>query len=164
MAHALTETSIFTTSVIVPDGGDARTAASVEAPIQDVTDRTRNLHDRASALEALSLSTFKDLVNTFAVFNIGETGPRDNGERFAIVEKLDSSPSGNFTVSSDRITVPVPGTYMITVSGLASFTSGSGSFPGVKSVALRLDSTQVAYTAASVPSDEGLLQVNIVVV
>jgi hypothetical protein len=46
MAHNLTELDIFSSTVTVPDGGDPRTAASVELPFQSVANRTINLRNR----------------------------------------------------------------------------------------------------------------------
>jgi hypothetical protein len=45
MAHNLTETATFTTNVSVPDAADARTAASVETPLQALANRTKYLRD-----------------------------------------------------------------------------------------------------------------------
>ena len=49
MAHNLTDVDTFTSAVTVPDGGDPRTAASVELPFQSVANRTRNLKNRIDA-------------------------------------------------------------------------------------------------------------------
>jgi len=50
MAHNLTDIDTFTSAVTVPDGGDPRTAASVELPFQAVANRTRNVKNRLDAL------------------------------------------------------------------------------------------------------------------
>lgn len=52
MPTTLVESSTFTPSVSVPSNGDARNSASVDAPFQEVTDRTRYLYDHVNALEA----------------------------------------------------------------------------------------------------------------
>jgi hypothetical protein len=54
MAHALTEADAFTGSVTVPDGGDARTAASVETPFQALTNRTNYMLLRALGVKTES--------------------------------------------------------------------------------------------------------------
>lgn len=46
MAHNLTETDTYTANVSVPDGGDARLAASVETPFQALTNRAKYLYTR----------------------------------------------------------------------------------------------------------------------
>jgi hypothetical protein len=45
MSHTLTEVSTYTSSVTVPDPGDARTAASVEVGFQALSNRTRYIKD-----------------------------------------------------------------------------------------------------------------------
>lgn len=52
MAKNLTETSTFTANVSVPEGGNARTAASIETAFQALTNRTRKLNDRLDLLTA----------------------------------------------------------------------------------------------------------------
>jgi hypothetical protein len=154
MAHALTESSTFTASITVPDGGDPRTAASVELPFQGVANRTRNHEDRIQAVEALNIEDALDdhedrldaiegadtvaqinVLKTFAYYDF-TSDVKDSGERFALTEVIDSSPSGNFSYSDGRVTVPAAGTYEITVLGKMGVTSGTG-----VGVYLRLDST-----------------------
>lgn len=43
MATALTETDVFTASIVVPDPGDDRKASSVVLPLQGLANRTKNL-------------------------------------------------------------------------------------------------------------------------
>lgn len=57
MSHALVETSTFDASVTVPDGGDARTAASVEVGFQALANRSKYLHDGVSNLVRLEQGT-----------------------------------------------------------------------------------------------------------
>lgn len=47
MSHALTEVDTYSGTVVVPDAGDARTAASVEVPFQSNTNRERYFRARA---------------------------------------------------------------------------------------------------------------------
>lgn len=53
MAHDLTEASTYHATVSVPDGGEPRTAASVEAPLQRLTDRTKYLKSHVDLIEGL---------------------------------------------------------------------------------------------------------------
>jgi hypothetical protein len=56
MAHNLTETSTYDTNVTVPDGGDARVAASVETPFQAVANRTKYLKTAVDSLISPALA------------------------------------------------------------------------------------------------------------
>lgn len=50
MAHNLTDVDVFTSAVTVPDGGDPRTAASVEVPFQALANRTLNVKNKVDNL------------------------------------------------------------------------------------------------------------------
>jgi hypothetical protein len=50
MPTILTEVDTFSADITVPEGGDDRTSASVNAPIQKLTNRSRNLKNRVDAL------------------------------------------------------------------------------------------------------------------
>lgn len=54
MAHNLTEVDVFTSAVTVPDGGDSRTAASVEVPFQALANRTLNVKNKIDNIGATS--------------------------------------------------------------------------------------------------------------
>jgi hypothetical protein len=54
MAHNLTDVDTFTSAVTVPDGGDARTAASVEVPFQALSNRSRNNKNRIDGIGVTS--------------------------------------------------------------------------------------------------------------
>lgn len=108
MAEVLTESSSFDANVVVPQPGDARTAASVKAPIQKLTNRTKWLQDTANNHDGL-LSALR----TVAAYNVG-TGTSSG--RVNLDEIYDNSPLGNFVLSANRITVPNPGTYRIDVA------------------------------------------------
>lgn len=50
MPTILTEVDTFSADITVPEGGDDRTSASVNAPFQKLTNRSRNLKNRLDAL------------------------------------------------------------------------------------------------------------------
>lgn len=52
MAKNLTEVDEFTANVTVPEGGDSRTAASVETPFQALANRSRNAKNRLDGHDA----------------------------------------------------------------------------------------------------------------
>jgi len=52
MASAVSETTVYEASVIGPDGGDPRTAASVRDGLQDLANRSKYLKVRADALNS----------------------------------------------------------------------------------------------------------------
>jgi hypothetical protein len=98
MAKNLTPVSEYTGDVTVPTGGDARTAASVETPIQTLTNRAAYAK---SKLDALAQAAY---------FNITGTVSSAAG-KFTIAESLD--PSDAYSVASNEITLPEVGTYLM---------------------------------------------------
>lgn len=102
MAHNLTESSSFTTNVSVPDGGDARTAASVETPFQALTNRTKYLKARTDAL------------GNYARFRIEAPSPGvASGSKLTLANPHLAAVNNGFTLASNEITVPAAGIYLV---------------------------------------------------
>lgn len=96
----LTEADSFDASVTVPEGGDARTAGSVETPMQALTNRHRYTYNRmqAAAIRILAQST-AILEQPLPLQLVGQLG-----SGFAV------------DGSTYQITVPAAGTYFATVA------------------------------------------------
>jgi hypothetical protein len=115
MPAPITEVDTFTSTVLVPTGGDARTAASVLTPLQALANRTRNLLNRLAGVEQLA---------NLAVFQFESAGLVGNAATLAITELADVK--SNYSVSSNLITVPAAGTYEFTISGYFANASAPG--------------------------------------
>lgn len=63
MAKNLVEVATFTANVSVPEGADARTAASVETPFQALANRTKYLKDNEAA-RFVAATRYLDLVSS----------------------------------------------------------------------------------------------------
>lgn len=93
MAHALTETTTFTSSVTVPDDGDTENAASVEVPFQALANRTKNLDTRLG--ERGISSTLNDGTDArVALFDIEKTAFDDShgGNLYKLISQWKTSP------------------------------------------------------------------------
>lgn len=150
MAEVLTETSNFDANVVVPQAGDARTAASVKSPIQKLTNRTKwakdyldELNGRADGVDAI--------LNTLRTIASYEVGTGSTSGRANLTEVFDRSPVGDFTVSSNRVTVPNTGTYQIHVSIVVKNTDNDN--PQAVGYIVYADSTLLFQTFQSVPSE-----------
>lgn len=95
MSKILTETESFDADVTVPEGGDARTAPSVEAPFQKLTNRTRYLYEQLSATAISAQYSIAGGVASGAVMPLTE-----------------ESASDGFDMLSDTVQVPSPGRYL----------------------------------------------------
>lgn len=60
MTKTLTETSTYGSSVVVPEGGDLRRAASIETPLQTLANRTKYLQQLTEAIGVKRLRTVTD--------------------------------------------------------------------------------------------------------
>lgn len=70
MSHALTEANdTYTASIIVPDGGDPRTAASVEEGMQDLADRLNFIRRRVEGAAASYKRSVKLMITNATNFN-----------------------------------------------------------------------------------------------
>ncbi len=76
MTKALTETSTHTANIIVPTSGEKVTAASLEVPLQSLTNRTKNHVDRILALEAWRNNP---VIDDAMVITIGDVATRRFG-------------------------------------------------------------------------------------
>lgn len=129
MAEILTETSDFSPDIVVPEPGDARTAASVKAPIQKLTNRTFYLNQRADSAES-HIEDLEDaseehgtkidahdaaiaIFSTVAAFSLSTS---TTSGRVDLTEEYDQSPGGNFSETTNRVTVPSDGVYEISLS------------------------------------------------
>jgi hypothetical protein len=101
MAHDLTEASTYTANVTVPDDGDALSAASVEAPFQDVADRTKYLKAHVDALEA---------ANVYGRYTV--SGSPGSGANFTLAQVAANGP----TLAANEITISQTGLYMIALT------------------------------------------------
>lgn len=121
MAHNLTEADSFPTNVSVPDGGDDRNAASVEAPFQALTNRSRHSYNRLQALQS------------YVRYTISGTGIAVNG-KLTLAALASPIISGGFVLASDEVTVPAAGAYF--VAALMELTATSASNPYQMQVAI----------------------------
>lgn len=93
MAHPLTEADTFTADVSVPDDGDDRNAASVEVPLQSLTNRTRHLLNL--------LGAFDDTEHTWTAWQRFQGG-------FTANVSLGLTGASNEIFYTDEAGVPVP--------------------------------------------------------
>lgn len=100
MAHDLTEDDEFAESMSVPDGGDARTAGSIEPSFQTLADRSRWLKNRAGV---------------YVRYAIAAPSPGiASGSKLPLVALTDAAlTSGDFTLASNEVTVPAAGVYLV---------------------------------------------------
>lgn len=113
MAHNLTEVDSFATNVSVPDGGDARVAASVEPAFQVLADRARWLKNRTGHYARYAVETTGGL---------GGAGVAA-GSKLNLKALTDAAiTSGDFTLASNEITVPAAGIYLVLLTLRASAT------------------------------------------
>jgi len=111
MSKALVESNEFTASVVVPEDGDPRTAASVEMPFQALANRTTNLKERV------------DMLDAFAAYRITASGQPP----FANATLTEIAQSGGFSNTTNTITVPAkPGLYLATLSVSCTFDGAEG--------------------------------------
>lgn len=103
MAHNLTETATYTANVSVPDGGDARVAASVEPAFQALANR------------AAYLKAHMDVKEQYARYRIEAPSPGVASGSKLTLAALHLAPldSGHFTLASDEVTVPAAGIYLV---------------------------------------------------
>jgi hypothetical protein len=136
---------------IVPDGNPDANGASqhLDALNAIIAAAAGPLDARLDAAES-SLATALAQLNalrTFACFEL-EASAADAGERFALDELLDSSPSGNFSINDRRVTLPAPGTYELSVFGTFHGGEIADASPDYYSRAIRLqlDGTVLLYS------------------
>lgn len=99
MPKNLTPISQYTGNLVVPIGGDARTAASVEPGFQTLGDR------------ALYAKTQLDILRTYAQYEI-DAFEIASGAIMTLTEEFDV---GGFTLASNKITLPAAGVYEVSV-------------------------------------------------
>lgn len=116
MAHNLTESASYFANVSVPDGGDARTAASVETPFQSLANRTKYLKARTDAL------------GQYARFRIEAPSPGvASGSKLTLANPNLGAVNNDFVLASNEITVPEAGIYL--VSAILRLTCSSATEP-----------------------------------
>jgi hypothetical protein len=103
MPKNLTPVAEYTGNVTVPLGGDARTALSVETPIQTVTNR------------AAYAKAHLDVLEQYA--NYGITGNAASGATLTL-SLLDKN--GTFTLASNEVELPAAGTYLVSLCMIAT--------------------------------------------
>jgi hypothetical protein len=101
MSTILTETSTFTATVTAPDDGDPATGASVTTGLQSLTNRSLYLNDNKGPAAAYA---------AFYSFDVGAVA--SGGTVVPITQEL-SFPSGAWGISSNVITVPIAGVYLV---------------------------------------------------
>jgi|GEM_PF-6988060 len=102
MSKVLTEADAFTATVTVPEGGDARTAESVEAPLQALANRTNALMRRGRN----------------AAYNVASSDLAAGGN-YTLTTQVAST---GFSHAANAVTVPAPGRYLVMVSALVTDT------------------------------------------
>lgn len=108
MSTILTETSTFSATVTVPDDGDPGAAASVVSGMQSLTNRTLYLNDNKRGVPAYA-----------AQFSFNSGAVAAGGTVVPITQDF-SFPSGDWGISSNVITVPVVGVYLVSAKLSAS--------------------------------------------
>lgn len=113
MSHNLTEVDTFSANVTVPDGGDPRTAASVETPLQALANRTKNLNGRLGKREQIAMYTLSGTgiaLGGYATLTPLDLGALDDGY--------------SLTDTNRRIVPPDPaGLYRVLVQALITLNS-----------------------------------------
>lgn len=134
MPEDLTEVDQYPAAVPVPLGGDARTAASVRAAFQNLTDRSKHheLHKVETVAFNLAVSGCHALIGS-GLTNDGDPYP------LSIVAGV-----GSFSSNGTEITVPSVGFYLIGVS-LQIVTPASSPFEAGFKILLN-DVEQLAHT------------------
>lgn len=79
MAKILTDVDTFSADVTVPEGGDARTALSVELPFQKLSNRTRNLLNRLEGIGLDAMVPFLKSTDT------AEEHPSESGNAWKLL-------------------------------------------------------------------------------
>lgn len=103
------------------DALQAFIGAPIIARLNAVEARMADVEDAHAALS----STVGHL-QSFALYSIG-TNPTDDGSRFNLTQTFAVAPgSGDFSLSSDRITVPRNGKYHVTVTGTLDCSAAEG--------------------------------------
>ena len=112
MTKPLVDGSTYPATIVVPTGGDARTAASVEAPFQQLTDRTavtKTLVDEEVAMG-----------RTWCRVQVNDSSAGDS-YRYELVTVYNPSTqqyplvnNGGFTIAGNEIEVPSAGVYEVT--------------------------------------------------
>jgi hypothetical protein len=116
MSKNLTPVPQHTGDLTVPVGGDARTALSVEIPIQTLGDRAQLSKNRLDACEMYALYEISGTIADAAVVTLTELA--DNG---------------GFELASNVITVPAAGVYLAAVHGNLSTTDATNpNFMGLR--------------------------------
>lgn len=107
MSSAITEASTWETQVVAPEDGDARNAASVRTPIQDVTNRTKWLREKLLDIQGAQFTTV--VPNTYT------------GSSYVnVVESADWKLTFTDVKSGDKIRLAA------SVSPMPIFTGGTG--------------------------------------
>jgi hypothetical protein len=109
MPNPLTDNTNNFPTVVVPAGGDARTAASVQTPFQHLADRTGTLNARLNPLRQAI---------TFTAAGSGLSP----GTQLTLTTVAESVP-GSFALTGNQINVPATGLYLVTITGNASCSS-----------------------------------------
>lgn len=102
MAHNLTEIASYFANVSVPDGGDARTAASIEPGFQSLANRTKYLKARVDAL------------GNYARFRIEAPSPGvASGAKLTLAAPHLAAVNNGYTLAANEVTVPAAGVYVV---------------------------------------------------
>jgi hypothetical protein len=149
MAEILTETSSFDADVVVPQAGDARTAASVKSPIQKLTNRTKYLADHVTTEAERNDNQDAILVTlrTIASYQVKTTVTSGRAD---LVEVYDRSPIGDFALASNRVEVPAIGTYRVEATIQVHNTDSDN--PQLVGYSIYADGTLINNAVASVPA------------
>lgn len=132
MAKVLTEVDTFSATVTVPEGGDARNAASVEGAFQVFANRTRNLKNRFDAAE-----------HYYAAYTVAGTS-NGLGSPYSLTEL---KKSGSFALASylagHSVQVPQAGTYLVAINLLVTC-AGTTNPAGASTAARLLSAAETA--------------------
>lgn len=118
MAETLTETDQFTATIQMPTAGEEIGAADLrDKAIQRLTDRTRNHKNRIDGndTDITALETRADALEAADVVMLYFTATSTSHTDIMPVALHLQYPSGGWALSSNQITVPSTGVYMLSV-------------------------------------------------
>lgn len=141
MSKTLTAEDDFA-NVLVPEGGDARTAASVEPAFQALTDRTEALRQRGGN----------------AAYHV-TAAALGAGGTCTLTAQIASE---GYELASNEVTVPAPGRYLVLLN--ASVTDADTADPTIQSLGIVVGGDLIFFGSGARPSDQPAQTIPITVI
>lgn len=156
MPLTLTEVDTYTADVTVPEGGDARTAASVEGPFQALANRTLHLKGRVEDVE----DEIDGLQAANAYGRYFVTGTPDGSDRFTLTQIA----AHELTVGGNEVTIVTAGLYIIALT--MDFVTSSEDDPSSVTAIIYADAVAMVtgYTRRFSTNENTNVQVNATVI